>query len=134
MLRWAVLMIAAAGGSGALAADDLPKAPGARDVEFFERKVRPLLAEHCHQCHSTKAKNQRGGLLLDGRDALLAGGDSGPAVVVGRPEQSLLIRAVRYQDERLQMPPRGKLPERDVAVLAEWVARGVPRWRPTAAR
>src|SRR4051812_41345387 len=98
--------------------------PSAADREFFEKRVRPLLVQHCHACHSTAAKKQRGGLLLDSRAALLKGGDSGPAVVPGKPEASLLLKAVGYQEESLQMPPKGRLPQRDVAVFAEWVRRG----------
>lgn len=93
------------------------------DVAFFEAKVRPLLAENCHACHG--AKKQRGGLRLDSRAALLHGGDSGPAVVPGHPEKSLLIRAVRHTDPNLRMPEKGKLPDRAIAVLEEWVRRGV---------
>src|SRR4051812_46505100 len=89
------------------------------DPQFFERKVRPLLSQNCYQCHSTKAKKQRGGLLLDSASGVQTGGDSGPVVHPGRPDDSLLIRAVRYQDEHVQMPPKGKLPARDVAVLVE---------------
>jgi hypothetical protein len=96
------------------------------DIEFFEKKVRPLLVERCHGCHSTQAKKQRGGLHLDSRASILQGGDSGPALVPGRPEQSLLIRAVRYEKDGLHMPPRGKLPLQEVAVLEEWIRRGAP--------
>jgi hypothetical protein len=98
----------------------------AADRAFFEKKVRPLLIERCYQCHSNQAKKLRGGLHLDSRAALLAGGDSGPAVVAGKPDQSLLLQAVRYTDPLLQMPPKGKLADREVAVLAEWIRRGVP--------
>src|SRR5262249_41749309 len=100
--------------------------PTPEDVAFFEAKVRPLLAERCHSCHSTKAGKQRGGLLLDSRAGLRKGGDSGPAGVPGPPEESLRLRAVRHQDASLQMPPKGKLPPREVAVLEEWVRRGAP--------
>ena len=88
--------------------------------------MRPLFFERCHNCHSTKAKKQRGGLLLDSRDAILKGGDSGPAVVPGQPDKSLLLQAVRYQDPDLHMPPDGKLKEPEIAVLTEWVRRGAP--------
>src|SRR5438105_4591948 len=94
--------------------------------EFFEKKVRPLLVEHCYQCHSATAKKLKGSLRLDSRAGLLQGGDSGPVVVAGQPEKSLLIQAVRYQNEQLHMPPPGKLPERDIATLEEWVRRGAP--------
>jgi hypothetical protein len=100
--------------------------PTPADRDFFEQKVRPVLVERCHKCHSQEAKKQRGGLLLDSRSAVVVGGDSGPAVVAGEPEKSLLIRAIRYQHEQLQMPPTGKLPAREVAVLEEWVRRGAP--------
>ena len=96
------------------------------DREFFEKRVRPLLVEHCYSCHSSQAKKHKGGLQLDIRAAVLKGGDSGPVVVEGKPDSSLLHRAVSYQDVNLQMPPRGKLPERDVAVFTEWIRRGVP--------
>jgi hypothetical protein len=98
--------------------------PASRQVEFYEKKIRPLLVEHCYRCHSAGAKKVRGDLLLDRRDGVLKGGESGPAVVAGRVDRSLLIRAVRYQDEALQMPPGGKLPARTIALLEEWVRRG----------
>src|SRR4051812_24123405 len=82
-------------------------APQAGDLEFFENKVRPVLVEHCYSCHS--GKKDRGGLRVDSRAALLAGGDTGPALVPGKPDQSLLLKAVRHQGD-LKMPPKGKLP------------------------
>jgi hypothetical protein len=98
--------------------------PSAADVEFFERKVRPLLAEHCWECHSAKTKH-RGGLYLDSRATLLKGGDNGPAVVPGAPERSLLVRLIGYQ-ERIKMPPRSRLGDAQIADLTEWVRRGAP--------
>src|SRR3954453_24227748 len=71
-------------------------------AEFFEKSVRPLLAEHCFECHG--AKKQKAGLRLDSREAMLEGGDSGPAIVPGHPEQSLVAKVVKYQDEP-RMPP-----------------------------
>jgi hypothetical protein len=111
---------------GTASADGPPQASADADANFFERKVRPLLAERCQRCHSARAGKKKGGLLLDGRDAVLRGGDSGAAAVAGRPDMSLLIRAVRYDREQLQMPPGGKLPVAEVAILEEWVRRGVP--------
>ena len=96
------------------------------DLEFFEKKVRPLLAEHCYECHSGRSKTLQGGLRLDSAVGLRLGGDSGPAVVTGKPRQSLLIDAVEYDVDSFQMPPQGKLSDQDIAVLAEWVRRGVP--------
>ncbi|RXK53881.1 DUF1553 domain-containing protein [Oleiharenicola lentus] len=112
--------------SSALAAEPaLAKA----DLDFFESKVRPVLSEHCYKCHSHTADKIKAGLLLDSRDALLHGGNSGPAVIPGKPDESLLIQAIRYTDEDLQMPPEdhgGKLTDRQIADLTEWVRRGAP--------
>jgi hypothetical protein len=99
-------------------------APG--EVEFFEKKVRPVLVEHCYKCHSTEAKKPKGGLLLDSREALLKGGDSGPAVIPGQPDKSRILEAVRYQNVDLRMPPRGKLPDAVIADLTRWVQTGAP--------
>ena len=93
-----------------------------RGVEFFESKIRPLLANNCYQCHSRQSKKGKGGLLLDSQEGLLKGGDSGPIFVTGDPDQSLLIKAVRYKDEDLRMPPDGKkLTGAQVADLEAWV-------------
>jgi hypothetical protein len=123
----AILFLACA--AAPAAADE---APSPADVQFFESKVRPLLAERCQNCHSVKAKKQRGGLLLDSRAAMLKGGDTGPAVVPGHPDKSLLIKAVRHADPELTMPPTGKLPAPALAVLEEWVRRGAPYPGPAA--
>src|SRR5262249_19644330 len=90
---------------------------------FFEKEVRPLLVSSCQRCHGPK--KQEGNLRLDSRAALLKGGDSGPAAVAGKPEQSLLLRAVRRQGD-LAMPPSGRLRPEQVAALARWVAMGAP--------
>ena len=97
------------------------------DLQFFESKIRPVLADKCYSCHSKQADKVRGGFLLDSREALLHGGNSGAAIVPGDPDESLLIQAIRYQDEDLQMPPKGeKLSEHEIADLVEWVRRGAP--------
>ncbi|MEK6260136.1 MAG: DUF1549 domain-containing protein, partial [Planctomycetota bacterium] len=97
--------------------------PSTADAEFFEAKVRPLLIAKCQECHATeKPKNN---LRLDSREALLAGGDSGPAAVVGKPAESLLLDVISYRGS-IQMPPKAKLPEADIATLTEWVRRGLP--------
>jgi hypothetical protein len=93
-------------------------------LEFFEKRIRPLLVEHCYECHAADAEEIGGGLRLDRHDTRLAGGDSGPAVVPGKPEASLLVRAVRYDDDGLQMPPGGKLKPEAIADLVRWVAEG----------
>ncbi|HEY2154173.1 MAG TPA: PSD1 and planctomycete cytochrome C domain-containing protein [Isosphaeraceae bacterium] len=106
----------------AAAADPPPKADGAA-VEFFEKEVRPLLATRCQGCHGPE--KQKGGLRLDSRTSVLSGGDSGPAVVPGRPADSLLVEAINYGDQ-VQMPPKSKLPPAEVATLTRWVATGAP--------
>ena len=75
-------------------------------VEFFEKRVRPVLAEHCYECHSAEAKKIKGKLRLDSREEMLRGGETGPAVVPGKPDESLLITAVRYHDKDLQIELR----------------------------
>ncbi len=95
--------------------------------EFFEQKIRPILVENCYKCHSPEAEKVKGGFLLDTREHLLKGGDTGPAVVPGEPDKSLLIKAVRYTDENLQMPPKGKkLSPEQIADLEAWVKMGAP--------
>ena len=95
------------------------------DLEFFENKVRPLLVEHCYECHSANAETLEGGLRLDSRASILAGGDTQEAVVPGHPDQSLLIDAIEYGD-LYEMPPANKLPEATVAIFRDWVQRGAP--------
>jgi hypothetical protein len=96
------------------------------DLAFFETSIRPLLAEKCYACHSSKSKSLEAGLRVDSRAGLLQGGDSGPALVPGDPEASLVIRAVRYEDPALQMPPRSRLSEREIAALERWIQSGAP--------
>ncbi len=96
----------------------------ADDAAFFEAKVRPLLLARCTECHGDK--KQKGGLRLDSRPGWHTGGDSGPALVPGDPGRSLLIEAIGYKHEDLQMPPKEPLPPAEVAVLTEWIARGAP--------
>src|SRR6476646_7419982 len=108
------------------AQDSLPATPSPtpEQIRFFETAVRPVLVEQCQKCHGPA--KQWNGLRLDSRDALLRGGDSGPAIVPGQPDESRLIRAVRHRDEELRMPPESKLTERQIADLARWVEMGAP--------
>jgi len=92
------------------------------EIEFFETKIRPVLVEHCHSCHSADSKIVRGGLLVDSRESLRLGGDSGPAVVPGDEEQSLILAALRH--ESYEMPPDEKLPDSVIADFETWVRRG----------
>src|SRR5690348_14179595 len=88
-------------------------------IEFFENRVRPLLAEHCQKCHNDEER--KGNFVLDSRENLLKGGDTGPAVVPGDVDASTLIEAVRYGADSYQMPPDGKLADADIATLEQWV-------------
>jgi hypothetical protein len=108
----------------ALPAPSFAGNPGSSAAEFFEKKVRPVLVEHCLKCHGADARKVKGGLRLDSRAALLRGGDGGPAVVPGDPSRSKLIGAVRYKDVDLQMPPKGRLPDAVIADLVTWVRDG----------
>ena len=100
--------------------------PTEQDLAFYETEVLPVLREHCFKCHSHTAGKARGGLMLDSRASLLTGGDSGAAVVPRDADGSLLLQAVRYDSEEIQMPPTGKIADREIEVLVEWVRRGVP--------
>lgn len=108
------------------AASDLDPA----QVEFFESKIRPVLVANCQECHSSSSKSLKGGLQLDFREGLLKGGDSGPAIVPGKPEESLLLKALKY--DGVEMPPKGRLPANVVADFEQWIRSGAadPRERP----
>ena len=100
--------------------------PNAQDIEFFEKKIRPVLFERCGSCHSAEAPKVKGGLRVDSRAALLAGGENGPAFVAGHPEKSRLIEAINYKNVELQMPPKTKLPDAVIADLTAWIKMGAP--------
>jgi hypothetical protein len=108
----------------AAAGADEPAKPSPEAIEFFEAKIRPILVENCYECHSSKAKDVKGGLLLDTREGALQGGDSGAAVVPGDPNRSLLIQAIRYSEDAYQMPPKGKLPAETIADFESWIENG----------
>ncbi len=97
---------------------------------FFENKIRPILAESCYKCHSLEKGKSKGGLTLDTKAGVLKGGEIGPAVIAGKPQESPLIKAVSYHEKDLQMPPDkdggGKLPDTAIAALTEWVKMGAP--------
>ncbi len=118
LCAWASLARA----QGAFAAEATK--PDAAGIEFFEKSVRPILVKHCYECHAGEEKN--GGLLVDSREGLLTGGDSGPAILPGNLEKSRLIEAVRYKNSDLQMPPQNRLSTAEIATLENWVARGAP--------
>ncbi|MEY4199931.1 MAG: hypothetical protein RLZZ265_1671 [Verrucomicrobiota bacterium] len=105
----------------------LPAVEPAREhLDFFEKKIRPVLVERCYECHSAAAKKNKGGLTLDTRDGVLKGGDAGSVVAPGDPEKSKLIEAVRYKNRDLQMPPKSSLSSEQVRDLEQWVKLGAP--------
>jgi hypothetical protein len=121
-----LMLIAALGCAATLhGADD--------DTAFFEAKILPVLQKRCFECHSHENKI-KGGLALDSRNGWEHGGDNGPALVPGSPDKSLLIKAVRYTDENFEMPPKGKLPRQEIALLEAWIKQGAadPRVSKTA--
>lgn len=95
-------------------------------LDFFEKKIRPVLADACYKCHAEDSEKVKGGLVVDSKQGLLAGGDSGAAVVPGDLRKSLLIQAVRWEDKDLQMPPKEKLSDEAIADLEKWVKMGAP--------
>ena len=109
-----------------LAPSNVDAAANREQLDFFEKKIRPVLAEHCYRCHSVAEGKSRGALTLDTREGTLKGGDLGPAVVPGDLEKSLLIKAVRWADEDMQMPPKNKLSSAQIADLEAWVKMGAP--------
>lgn len=100
--------------------------PSAAGIEFFEKRIRPVLVARCYDCHSVSADKVKGGLLLDSRASMLKGGDTGPAIMAGDATKSLLIQAVRWSDKDLEMPPKKKLSDAEIAELTTWVKMGAP--------
>ncbi len=95
-------------------------------AEFFEKEIRPVLAEKCYGCHSSKLDSPMGGLVLDTKAGMRNGGADGPVIVPGNPASSLIIKALSYTDNALQMPPTGKLPDATLAAFSTWIAAGAP--------
>lgn len=107
------------------AADGLPP----EHVKFFEDNIAPLLADKCYKCHSVAEGKSKGGLTMDTREALRKGGDSGPMLVPGDPAKSMMMTAIEYKDEDMQMPPAsvgGKMNDAEIALFREWVKMGAP--------
>lgn len=96
-----------------------------QDLEFFEKQVRPILAQRCNECHGTESEEPGGGLVFASRSAILEGGDSGAAIVPGKPDESLLIEAINYEG-LYEMPPKSKLPPQEIEILTQWVNQGAP--------
>jgi mono/diheme cytochrome c family protein len=117
LVRWITITIAIV-----LAVDVAARAADPAAVEFFEKRIRPILVENCVGCHGPE--KQKGGLRLDSAAVAMKGGDSGPVIVAGEPDKSRLVDAVGYRNIDLQMPPKGKLTNANIADLSEWVRRG----------
>lgn len=114
-------------GSSTLALASLRAAePDPPGVEYFEKKIRPVLVEHCYSCHSEAARKIKGGLRVDLREGLLRGGESGPAIVPGQVKDSVLIQAIQHARPDLKMPSKGKLPDAIIADFVKWVEMGAP--------
>lgn len=114
----------------AVACADESVTDDSKQIEFFETKIRPLLVNRCYECHSGISQSLRAGLRLDSKAAILKGGDSGPAIVPGKPKESLLIESIRYESN--EMPPNEKLSDTQIADLTRWVELGAP-WPKAAA-
>ncbi|MFM7059190.1 MAG: PSD1 and planctomycete cytochrome C domain-containing protein [Planctomycetota bacterium] len=127
--RWVLLFLAAFSIPPLSAQAPLQISDAQRD--FFETRIRPVLVEHCYECHSSDSRPLQGGLRLDSRAGLLQGGDSGPAVVPGKPASSLLLKALRH--DGYAMPPKGRLADRIVSDFEGWIAMGLPDPRTTQA-
>src|SRR5215510_2296801 len=109
------------------AATAAPDGPGQEGIEFFEKKIRPVLSDNCYPCHSAQAEKPMSGLRLDTPEGMLKGGASGqPAVMPGHPEKSRLITAIHYTDPALRMPPGGKLTDQQLKDFEAWIAMGAP--------
>lgn len=115
------LLIAFALGMGLLVCSQRGRA-GDDDKAFFEEKILPVLKKHCYECHSSDAKKLESGLKLDTRQGLLRGGEMGVVIVPGKPDESRLLKALRY--EKLEMPPAAKLPGDIADDFEEWIRRG----------
>ncbi|MEC9095382.1 MAG: c-type cytochrome domain-containing protein, partial [Planctomycetota bacterium] len=92
------------------------------DTDFFENRIRPVLAQHCYNCHSQRANTLQGGLFVDSLDGLLKGGDSGPALINGKADESLLISALKH--DSFKMPPKGKLADKVIDDFRMWINTG----------
>jgi len=110
----------------ALRARSQDEAVDREGLDLFEKRIRPVLVDRCYSCHSAKAEKIKGNLVVDTREGLLKGGDGGPSIIPGNLEKSLLIKALRWSDEDLRMPPKKRLPADVVADFEAWVKRGAP--------
>ena len=113
---------------------NLPKEISPEDLAFFEQRIRPVLISRCYECHSVEASEVEGELLVDSMQALQRGGSNGPALIPGDVEGSLIVKALRFRDAELQMPPAGRLPDQELRDIEDWIARGAPDPRTKATK
>ncbi|MDB4775613.1 hypothetical protein OAG62_00665, partial [bacterium] len=132
-LVWAIALgiggvVSISGGVSTTEADDdsVQTQVDAVGIEFFERKIRPILLEHCLDCHGEDPEALKGGFDLSHAAGTLAGGESGVAIIPGDPEGSALFQAVSYADKEFAMPPRGRLSDQQVADIRKWIEIGAP--------
>ena len=123
-MKKSILFLVGGLGFSAAATSQAAIEPG--KLAFFEKEIRPLLVEHCYECHSAAKAKDKGGLTLDSEAGWMDGGDSGPALVPGKISESLLIEAVEQGDPDFAMPPKYKLQPAEIAALKKWVAMGAP--------
>src|SRR5262245_58992762 len=122
-----VVLATALGGLSLIRADEPSKSDDPKGIEFFEAKIRPVLAVHCYKCHSAEAGKAEGSLQVDTRDRIRAGGDRGPAVVPRDAAGSILLTAISHADSDLQMPPKkDRLPQAVIADVRAWIEMGAP--------
>ena len=124
VVPWTLVTVALMGPANWASAEE--PAISEDERHFFENEIRPLLSQFCYECHSQQADPPEAGLRLDSRAGWVQGSDSGPAIVPGNLQNSLLIEAVRYENTDLQMPPDGKLPAAAIEKLERWVTMGAP--------
>ena len=123
------LAFAGRGGAAINPAMPVEAKPDGAQLEFFEKNIRPVLADKCYKCHSAQAEKVKGGLLLDTREGIRQGGDTGHAVVPGNLKESLIVGALHWADKDTRMPPEkagGKLPDNVIADFEKWIAMGAP--------
>ncbi len=121
-LRWSLRLSLVIASSGLMQAQEVASTP--EGIKFFESKIRPVLVESCYRCHSSEGQGSKGGLSVENRDAIIAGGESGPAVVPGNLEESALWHAINYHD--LRMPPKQPLPKSVIEDFRQWIEMGAP--------
>jgi hypothetical protein len=127
ILAWSVALLAICAMASADAEEPAPEqAVDPAGAEFFEKQIRPVLVEHCYKCHSAKAIKLRGQLRLDSRQGVVKGGEGGPVIIPGDPDQSRLIQAIRWTDDNFQMPPKEKLTAEQIGAFEHWVKMGAP--------